>query len=683
MPEIQERAIASQKAYITQLERGSLIQQEVKGSTRGSKNIAPQNYVDPFQGVTEGLGGGARGIAASPAEVRQTLENLDPRQIANMEAQRGASIKEIEDLLDRRGAPGDGESGGRKRKKGSSEEEGEGKKSGKSSDWRDESLGELDRFRGLQDEVMNELNTPGGMGPAARLGARGVASILGGSKFASLAKGVGTAGLVVGGALAVNSAVQNAGEQYQGLKNQGLVQGGGAMEGVGQEMQAYTMAISPFINVDQSRKIVQTALSEGYHGKQYETITEMVAFNTKEMAMDIGQSFALIKKQMIEGGQSSEGFKAQQILTKELAASSTTKSLPELQQEIASYQGSLIDMGTSGGVAGEIATQMSMTFPENADMKDVVSGIEGAVSQGYGNNMLMSGIMQYARSQGVQFPPNTAPYDIPELLGAEKFNQYLWGYLKRIAQRYKGNARGFYGMTQQLGLNLSPNNAKKLQNHLLGGADPAGEGKRGVDEAAGKMEDKGGVMGDTAVRGVQKKLEQIGGILAPILNAKSVDDFKNIPGKISENLENASGEYGRYNNPIVNNLLDTFGASQIEVLDENGKTQKIDTNNKEQMDRLGSGDYKWRKKGDTGGGNTLSESINMTGDSYKETKSEVSGQLQVELTPEAKRILQVPNQVQLTPNQYRANEGWGDSTPNNPPPGDAPVQPRGNSGWGR
>lgn len=680
MPQVQERATQAQREYVSQLERGSILQQEIRGTTGGARNQAPHGYVDPWAGITAGRGGGVRGTAASPEEVRRTLAGLDPRMIANMEAQRGrsATISEIEDLLNRREGRGSGPSSRRRRQGSDEDDTGEG---GSTPNWQDESLPREERLSGLRSDVLNELQTPGHFGRGALLAGRGLASIFGGGRAASLLRGVGVAGLVAGGALAVNNRVQDLGQRYQELKNEGLVQGGGAMEGISQNVQAYTMALSPFITVEQSRKIIQTALSQGYHGKQFDTITEMVAYNTKEMAMDIGQSFATIKKQMIEGGQTAEGYKAQQEMTKQLAASSTIKSLPELQQEIASYQGSLIDMGTPAGLAGQLAAEDATVFPENADMKDIVANIGKAMGGEYGNNTLMVGIMSYARSKGVQFPPGTAPYDIPTILG-DKFQEYKWGYLKMMAQRYRTNPRGFYGWTQTAGLGLSPNQAKKLQAHLLGDGDIAMQGKKGVERATNKVEDKGFNGGWTKTLfgdlGGGHALETIGGILSPIINAKSVDDFKNIPKKISENVENAQAKDGRYSNPVINNLMSTFGASQIEVLDENGNPQRLDTDNREQMERLGSGEYKWRKKGDQGSGLSLSESMNITDDSYKQTMSEVRGNLQVELSPEAKRFLQVPNQVQLTPNQHQANEGWGSATDNNPPPGDAPVRP----GWG-
>lgn len=671
LPSVAEKATQSQRSYTSQLERGSMIQGEIRKSAMGRvPSTAPHRYIDPFEGMVQGRGLGSRGLSASPEEVRQTLQEMDPLLVANMQSQRGhpATLKEINDLLDERERRLGGEGQGERQSRRKSEK--------KSPDWEDENKSREERLEGLKDDVLNEMNVAGGFGRGLRLGARGLGAIYGGSRVAGLMRGAGAAGLAIGGGLALNNMIQNTGEQYQELKNQGLVQGGGALEGISQNIQAYTMALSPFINLEQSRQIVQQGLTQGYHGKMFDTVTEMVAYNTKEMAMDISTSFATIRKQVVEGGQTMEGYRAQQEMTKQLAASSTTKSLPQLQQEIASVQGALTDLGVPGGVAGQIGQEMAMTFDGNVTLQDVVGKIEqGAV----GSTDLMIAVGQYAEHNGVKFPRQWLPEDVPEILG-DQYPHWIFEMLKKDAQRYKGQPVQFMKYLSYYGINLNRNQAKQLLAELLGSkSNPADEARKKNQETVGKTEDRGGILNpSTTIRGVEDVLEKIGGVLSPILNAKSLDDFKNIPTKIGENWDNSEGEHGRYSNPTLNQLMDTFGASQIEVLDENGNLIRLDTDNKEQMDKLGSGEYKWRKKGDTGSGYTLDQSGNITSDSYRQMQQDVKGQLQIELSPDAKRLLQTPNQIQLSPNQQKANQGWGDSSMNNPPPGES--TPRG--AWG-
>lgn len=685
LPDIQERATQAQRSFVSQLERGSLIQQEIAGTTGGARNLAPHGYNDPWSGLSEGLGLGPRGTAASPEEVQQNLQNLTPRQVANMRAERGsaATPEDIEQILDERGTDG-GAGRGRGRRRGSSEEEDDTRGSG--GGWQDNSLSQNERLSDLRGQVLNEVQGRN-YGAAARLGAQGLGSVLGGSKFATGAKVLGAGGLVVGGAIAANNAVQNVGEMYQGFKNQGLVQGGGAAEGLAQEVQSYTMALSPFLNLEQSRQIVQQGLTEGYRGKQFETITQMVASNTKEMAMDIGMSFATIRKQVIEGGQSMEGYAAQQELTKQLAAGSTTKSLPELQQEIAGFQGSLIDMGTPGAAAGQIASQIAVSFPDDADMKSVTTGIEQAISTGPDSGLLQQ-IMIYARKQGEKFPPRTFAEQIPGLLGPDKFQKYLWGYLKSIAQRYKGNSALFHRYLQSVGIQMSPNSSKKLQEQLLSGVDPAAQGKREMTENAGKIEDRGvgggGLFDAGDLYGTLGGQDPSEGPLAKF-GSGLWDMAQGKWGEGWDKWQEAAGAgvspHGRYSMPVMDTINEQYGKENIEIVDTEGNTHEYDPNDDSQREGLSKGDWRWRKKGDQSGGYTLAEA-GAAAENYKDGSNgqttNVEGSVTIDLTPEAKRVLQSPNSVHLSPNQERANSGYGDSTPNNPPPGDHPR-----SGWGR
>jgi hypothetical protein len=59
---------------------------------------------------------------------------------------------------------------------------------------------------------------------------------------------------------------------------------------------------------------------------------------------------------------------------------------------------------------------------------------------------------------------------------------------------------------------------------------------------------------------------------------------------------------------------------------------------------------------------------------------QVSGVLRIEMDPAAQRAgVRVPETIQLTPNEQKANMGYGDATPNNAPPGESALS-RGRNG---
>ena len=685
MPEILERATQAQRSYLSELERSSLIQAEI-GRGAGAASAIPgganTGYVDPFAGMTEGLGEGTRGFNASSEEIRETLQQVDPRQVANMQAQNGRppSLDELQERF--RGTTGEEEEKRQTRRQRANEDQ-QGQTDPNNPD---SPPGRQEQLRQLGTDVFNQTRG-GNLGQAFRTAATGIGGMMGGG-VGTAVKAAGIGAGVIGAGLAVNRGIQNLGETYQDYKNYGSIQGGGFGEGVAQEFQAYTMAISPFITTDQSRRIVQQGLTEGYHGKTFDTITELVAFNTKEMAMDIGMSFATIRKQMIEGGQTSEGYRAQQEMTRQLAQNSEIKSLPQLQQEIASTQGAYIDLGVPAGDAGQIAASIASAFPDDPLLAGVATKIGNSAASG--DSQLLMQVMMYARQQGETFPPRTMPESVPMILGPAKFQKYLWGYLKTIAQRYRGAPDIFTRFVTGLGVPLTPNEGRKLQAALLGGADPATEGQQEVSQASGNVVDRGGSRGSPVngadLYGVLGKDQSLNERIDNSLGGRLVRGIGELfSGNFSEAGSIFSGNNGsreRYSLPVMEGLVKEFGGrDKIEIVDPEGNVHGYNPDDQAQREGLSNNQWKWRKKG-SDQSYTLDQSMGVTAESYGKQEVSVGGSVQLELSPDARRLLQQPNQIQLTPNQARANEGYGDSTPNNPPPGDFPFG-IGGGGYGR
>ena len=663
VPEISERATQAQRSYTSQLERGSLVQQEINSSTRGASRQAPGHFVDHFANSVEGLGG--RVQSTTPESVRQTLEQLDSRQIENMSAQRG-----YKDPLE-----GTSSHGSRKGSKSSRDSEhsehgtGEGRRSSKdpspetSYDWQDESLSREERLGKLGESVLEEMGSSGGngAGAGARLGVRGLGSIFGGGGsggggglggLGGAAKGAGVAGGIVAGLVGVNNALQSAGEKYQGYKNIGLLQGGGAAEGIGAEIQAYTMAISPFINTEQSRQIVQQAMSEGYHGKQFDTVTQMVAENFGNFGKDITQTFNELRKQVIEGGQTFEGYKAQQTVMKNMAKESEFKSLPQIQQEVASLQGAAIDSGASSETSETFAELAVGMYSDDQRMQGVATKIHESLAANNFDNPFVQEVMFYARKQGVSIPQNTRPWEFLDMVGAEAFTKYAWGCLRDIAKRYR-SVGGFYDHLRAIGVNINQNDAKDLYTNLMEGGRP----EDGLKESREKIANTRitSEKDQEYIRDQQKRLTGV---------SPSEIDPDGAKGKRSkEDQEN----HDRYNSFNIDSLIDTFGRSGVEVIDSRGNVQDLDPQDEGMGEDLRSGKTRWRRKGDSGPGFTLEESRGINKDNYKEkSETKVSGKLKIEIDRQGN--VTVPAEIELTPHQDQVNSGYGDATANNPPP---------------
>lgn len=685
MSEISDRATQSQRNFITQLERSSLVQRDIGGTTGGTRNLVPHGYNDPFGGMTQGLGN----RVPSRSDLENTIAHLDPRTILNMQAQRGNVSP---DDLTRMISGGDSSSptllnhlltsaaiaaqtGGaddptvRREKANKDQQNKTDPQSDQTPPSDEEQLDEKYNWGALGGQVLNEVKA-GRFGGAMRAGASGIAAARGmGGGFGTLAKAGAAGALAVGAGLAINSGIQNAGEAYQGYKNQGLVRGGGFLEGVGQEFQARIMAISPFINTEQSRKIIQTALSQGYTGKEFETVTDLVAYNIKEMAMDINTSFAVIKKNMREGGQTEEGFRAQQEIMKQMSKDGAM-SLPELQKQVFEHQGALIDQGVDAGRAGQIATQMSMSFPDDAAMNEVIEEVSKASTN---NDQLLA---QIGHDAGIKFRfPNEIPDKLSERDGPDGYNRAVFNTLRKFAVRSGWDPGQFMSVMQGFGINLTRGQSIRLLNHLKNG-NPADVGQKKVEEQTKKTD------------GGPPLLNKVGSFFKA-LGKSTVHtftpgkrDYGIIPQKWSEDWNEFAWETGDHHNPILDALEDTFrDQGGIEILDENGKPSELyhGSPTKEQLEGLTEGRYRWRKKGDTNNkGYTLEQGLNMTSENYekygKSPEQKVGGQLEIRMQPGMEKFFQTPNQVQLSPNQQQANAGWGDATDNNPPPGDRPQR---------
>lgn len=703
--EAANQAATAQENLVQMLERTNDYQDRAvtSGGPQPQLNASPQ-YTNPFaaSGLGLGGGGGAAGIEDVNTQLA-ALQSQNPRAYINKMAASGQyrmgdipasspTGMDIQGAASRIGQRaqllGEGQVG----VDGTSDI---GSRSG--------------RMGAIAQQVLNEINpgaNPLGVPGLIQRGLGAISSVgnsMGGALGTGIGRMAGLAGPIAGAAgigLAGYGLVQGAGGIYQDYKNMGSVRGGGAAEGVGYEMSIRAMAMNPFISSDQSRQIIQQGLRDGYTGKEFDTITSMVATNLKDFNMQIGDSFNLVRKNVIEGGQSMLGLASAMGTLKELSKDGY-RSLPELQQSYAATSGALVSAGMSGTEASQAALISGSMFKDNA----VLAGTGDGIAQSFINSPQNMAIMKY--HGGLNAPAGLMPQAMPymmqgdAMMGAsqetiKKFAMQVWtqkGKPKPRSGVQYYNAVAIWGMRmQQMGMPFAnePQKVEEMFYTFVTGGNPVGDAMNEVSEDQKKLaqvRDRGQisanmgslVSGGAAVGGGLVDLGgQILGSAADIItgNTENLDDrWKGLGTRTGDRLtgvaQDAAGS--KYSIAALDNIRNQYGPRGFEIIDANKKVQKLDYGDKDQMDKLSSGELKWRLKGDTGAGRTLAET--PSGEDLKKIgggKTEVSGAVTIGLTPEAQKLLQVQggSKVQLTPHEQRAQSGYGDSTINNPPPGE-------------
>ena len=560
-------------------------------------------------------------------------------------------------------------------------------------------------------QILNEISPGGaggmiqrGIGAMGQLGGGGVAAGLGGG----LGRMAGMAGLgPVAGALGIGLAgyglVQGAGGIYQDYKNMGSVRGGGASEGVGYEMSIRAMAMNPFISGDQSRQIIQQGLRDGYTGQEFSTVTDMVAHNLKDFNMQIGDSFNLVRKNVVEGGQSMLSLANDMGMLKDMSKTGY-RSLPELQQGYAQTTSALISAGMPGSGASEAALLAGQAFKDNATLAGSYEGVAAAFS----SNPQNMAIMKY--QGGLNAPPGMMPGAMAMAMGGEQGGKAMMagaeGTIKKFAlQAYRARGNPPIGSTdyfnaaymwqmrmQQMGMPFANDTTKTEQmfRAYIQGESPLADANKEVDDERknqSQVKDRNpigqslGGMVSTLSAGFGSAFDtavQIGGTVKDLVTDNS-DHIGERWRESQERLGNRFAAAGMAASgqkiAALDNVARTYGANGFEVLDNNQQVVKFNPDNKDQMERLSSGEYRWRPKGSAGAGYTVEQVGTASGDDLKKIaggKTEVSGAVTIGLTPEAQKALVVQggNKVTLTPHEQQANAGYGQATPNNAAPGE-------------
>lgn len=564
------------------------------------------------------------------------------------------------------------------------------------------------RMGAIAQQVMNEINpgaNPLGVSGMVQRGLGAIGNVANLPGMGPMGAGLGRVAALAGpmaGAIGLGLAgyglVQGAGGIYQDYKNMGMVRGGGAAEGVGYELSIRTMAMNPFLSSDQSRQIIQQGLRDGYTGKEFDTVTAMVAQNVKDFNMEVGESFRVLRKNVIEGGQSGVGLTSDLQTLKQLSAQGGYLSNPVMRENYENTTAALIGAGMQGDQAGRAALLGGQMFSNNA----LLAGTGNEIVQAFGSNPQDLAIMKY--QGGINVPQGLMPQAMPYMMSGDALAVGGTETLKKFAmQAYRArgnppigsvqyyNAVATWGMrVQQMGLPFAnePQKVEEMFRSFIQGENPLAEANKQVDETKKSQTQLqtrnplsmlgGGLvsMGAAVGTAIGSTIGNAAGTVKDVFtdNIGNIDDrWSNWWKKEQDRAGSVATAASPWKIDMLNNLNDKYGPTGYEILDKNQKVVKdFNPFNVQQMKDLSEGDLRWRPKGSSGAGYTIGQTpTGSDGKMVAGGKTEVSGAVTITLTPEAQKLLQVQggNKVSLTPHEAQANSGYGQATPNNAPPG--------------
>lgn len=544
-------------------------------------------------------------------------------------------------------------------------------------------------------------------GAGAAGGRMGAAS----SALGGAARVAGVAGI----AYAAVEGSQKIGEQYQAYKNQGMIRGGGASEGLGYEMQIRTMAMNPFLNTEQSRKIINTALSEGYTGKEFDNVTEFMADNLKKMNLSVADSVKLLDKNVNAGGQSLASLNGQLATMKNLAGGGYA-TLGDRQQAYAQVSGQAIDNGAGGADPGVLGMVAGDLFDGNKNLEGTGTSFVNALQtnvmaqnslrseydlQGVAPDQLVASALEVAKGRGED------AYDVLAKGGA--------GVEAQIKKELAAPFAALNGMDPQSPeyqtkkAQLGKIALIKLKGMGFTGPETTTETKAfefvlealkgglsgGVRKAQGEIKESETRVEDTkdptsagmlvGTRDLGTSLSSIGGALkigwaaiddtVGVVGSKiglgngSYDDTRKANAEATADFDNNDA---RYKNERIQELVRQYGTGKIKVDDGKGNMVDLDQNNKSMVEGLQDGSRKISVDG--GASMTLSEA---TVAAKTEGTGGSSTEVLISLTAEAQRLITASTSTR-TPTQQNADAGRSGSSYNSPTPSEtAPWQSSG------
>lgn len=722
MTQLTNQATEAQKALVDQLNKLADVQQSLMTGqgTQVTRGL-PQGRVDPQSGMGGGAGTGASRaptIGDASSYLGQ-MAKTDPRQYFNMQQNWGnvrtgdvpAASPSDNDLAQhaqrhhaREQALQDQNASHMKDPFSPIQRRINGMTSGASQLINEMGGGGSEEgMLGLAQKGMMSLSGmlrgSGAAAAATADGAATVGTVAQGGLGAFLARGagmgLGAAGLGLGAAAAGMGLYQMGGAAVQDVRQLGQSRGGGFQEGMGYEMAIRSMALNPFLSTDQARQIVSSGLSSGYTGKEFDTVTQFMANNLKDMNMQVADSMKLFKKNVGEGGMSQEGLSSQLEALK-IASKHGFSSLEELTGSYANASGAMISAGVAGPQASKQAAAASLMFDNVQDLKEV--GAKMAASANMKGSMMPS-LLRNASLSGVNVPNNVSMGGTMEWIGDNADgNQAIFNVVRKQAQLYQRSGmsksqvidsmqswliQAFPDMPQWQDRTI----VSKFVTEALANPNAVREANAANEKAQAETRDvkgRGGweQVGGTLAGGFQTVFQGVGELFGNVMqHGGTLSDWKWDKTK-QANTDALIGGMSTHSQAF-DSVLRQYGATGGLEINVGGKWQKMDLDEANQSQErawveAASKGAKIRQTGKGGDGLSLTElqtkGFDTTGGggrnafSLANSNVNVGGVLRITIDRDG-RITSIPNQVDLNQNQIGANEGAGNMTHNSPGPG--------------
>lgn len=500
--------------------------------------------------------------------------------------------------------------------------------------------------------------------------------------LSGLSKGLGIAGGAVGGLLGIFDLAQKAGGFVQGLRNTAGQRGGAAGEGAELQLKVRQMAMDPSISTDQARQVYQALLSEGYSdasGNGAEDKKDFLSNNIKNFNMDVSQSVELLRMSA-KGTKISLGSLTDTLSELREASKTGFLSNTDRQTLVMNQMNQLITQGVDPAKALQQATQSSYSFEDNPILAGQMSGNS---TQNMGSLERMYG--------GVKTPPGLRPNAINR-------------YLSDTGQDEKGRYSVFYAYAQQAHRDNGDTTDSPSTNNEIGALDGA------LQEFNDLLNTPGTLAQDDPLRNpknsdeLYKQMIYGGQTPQKMVDQEKKSQLDATKGQRQTTEVNVGGQK-MYQSQTLSRIVKAYGDGSkgigaVEVIDEKGNVHPFDPTNKDQVDKLDNGTYRWRHKGDKNKkGILLSDTPEDLGSDYttdrpgnpgkaKDGAATTSGRggydgnapsnknngVQIALTDDAKKLLKLLNsdgQPYESPNDTAANSGQNGASKNNPPPGDS------------
>jgi hypothetical protein len=339
------------------------------------------------------------------------------------------------------------------------------------------------------------------------------------------------------GAMAFNK-VQDIGERVTEYQQLGSQEGGDYATGFKRDMEARFQAIDPFIDTRQARESIALPMRAGFQGESRNDLRELLQSNFKELGVSFAQTMAMqdvnLRGQSLDDAtvkKSNDQQSAALNVLKEMAGDGgNTMALQERTDQLQQMQAILNGLGISQDSATRSAIATQAGFDDSLALRKDGARITG---QTMGSGTLMAMVGQKNGITG--YLPNALPAALEEA-GIDS-NEATEQAAAQVAKMVSGLPKklnriaAFQSMMGEQGVDLDWPQAKDLYEKVSGDKDSKGRRKQKPTERAASRISQ---LGEDNKQSNWNPLTGIADTLAPILNAKSLDDFRNLPGDIAD-----------------------------------------------------------------------------------------------------------------------------------------------------